>query len=385
MALGVYVHIPYCVTKCPYCDFNSYAVGDRFPEREYTNALLKELRFYSEELKGSKLTSVFFGGGTPSLFNPESIEKILSGIYEITLPHRDVEVTLEANPKTADLSKLKALRDVGINRISVGVQSFSQRKLSFLERINSPEDSRRMLKDLVRAGFDNFSLDIMYGVKGETLSELKEDLTHAVGFGAQHVSAYCLTVENGTAFGTLRKLGKLNLPDEDALSELIAFTMEFLGGKGYEQYEISNYARAGYECEHNLLYWRCGDYLGIGAGAHSHFSQTRDSEWGSRWADLKNPSLYMKSVRNSQKPIEFTEALSRGHSFEDRLLMGLRLKEGLDALELCSRYRASPQVDILEDLLDGGFIESSRNKLRLTKKGNLLADEIILRLVDAFN
>jgi len=383
MALGLYVHIPYCVTKCPYCDFNSYGVGGRFPEDEYTEALLRELDFYADEIEGKSLASVFFGGGTPSLFSPESIGKILSGIRELSSPAPEAEISLEVNPKTADLEKLAGLRSAGVNRISVGVQSFNERKLNFLGRINSPADGRRILEDVVQAGFGNFSLDLMYGTKDETLSEWKADLEEAVGYGSKHISAYCLTIENGTEFGRLFKSGGLALPEDEELAEFIGFTTEFLEDAGYAQYEISNYSKPGYECRHNLLYWRGEDYIGIGAGAHSHLTKAADSEWGRRWGNLRSPALYMKEVGEGMKPVDFSESLSIEEAVSDHVIMGFRLRDGIDFTGLYGKYGVRPDIDRLTGLRDDGFIELSNEKVRLTKKGNLLSDEIIVRLVSS--
>lgn len=182
MTFGVYVHIPYCVKKCPYCDFNSYGVGRRIPEKEYTEAVLREIDSYEESIEKLPLHSIFFGGGTPSLFSADSIGKIISKILETTLPLDSIEISLEVNPKTADLEKLKALKDVGVNRMSVGVQSFSERKLKLLGRINTPDDSRRVLEDIIKAGFNNFNLDLMFGVSFETLEEWRTDLEKALEF-----------------------------------------------------------------------------------------------------------------------------------------------------------------------------------------------------------
>jgi oxygen-independent coproporphyrinogen-3 oxidase len=383
MAFGVYVHIPYCVKKCPYCDFNSWGIKDSFPETEYTESLLRELEFYAGDLEGRALSSVFFGGGTPSLFDPGSIGRILSRIYSMTVPARDVEVTLEVNPKTADLEKLRGLRRAGVNRISVGVQSFSQRKLEFLGRINSPEDGRRILDEVGRAGFDNYNFDLMYGTRGETPGEWEGDLEEAVGFGSSHISAYCLTIEPGTEFGSLFKKGLLRLPGEDSLSRFISFTTEFLGASGYGQYEISNYARPGRESSHNLLYWKGESYIGIGAGAHSHLKSGEGCPWGIRWANVKPPASYMKAVGEGRKPVDFTEVLSREEAIEDRIIMGFRLNEGLDMLGLKNNYGVAPDIGRIESLREDGFVEISDNTIRLTKKGTLLSDEIIVRLVSS--
>jgi oxygen-independent coproporphyrinogen-3 oxidase len=384
VAFGVYVHIPYCVKKCPYCDFNSYGVGKRIPEGEYVEAVLRELELYREPIEGVPLTSIFFGGGTPSLFSAEGIGRIVSRILDITSPLDSLEVSLEVNPKTADLEKLRDLRTVGVNRVSVGVQSFSERKLRLLGRINSPDDSRRILEDVVRSGFNDFNLDLIYGVPFETLDEWERDLDSAIRFDATHISAYCLTIEEGTEFWTLYSEGRLPLPDEDTLTEMVSFTSDFLEGAGYGQYEISNFARRGFECRHNLLYWRGDDYLGLGAGAHSHLSLSDGSIWGTRWANIKSPALYMKAVNEGKRPLAFTEVLSREEALEDRVLMGLRLREGIDLLSLRDRFGVKPRPDRLDFLLDGGFIELRGDSIQLTKKGVLLSDELILKVLGSF-
>jgi oxygen-independent coproporphyrinogen-3 oxidase len=382
MAFGIYIHIPYCVKKCPYCDFNSWGVRGSLPEEEYTDSILRELELYRREIERRGCDTVFFGGGTPSIFGPESIGKMISKICEITDAGSDIEITLEVNPKTADLKKLRGFRDAGVNRISVGVQSFSRRKLEFLGRINTPEDGRRILDDVQRAGFWNYNFDLMYGTGGETLEEWRGDLEEAVRFGSSHISAYCLTIEDGTEFGALYKKGKLLLPEEDALSEFISYTTAFLNDAGYGQYEISNYARPGFECRHNLLYWKGEDYLGLGAGAHSHM-KTEGFPWGRRWANVKNPASYMKIAGEGRKPLDFTEELSREEAIEDSIIMGFRLNEGLDMLGLRNNYGVAPDAGRIESLRADGFVETSGDTIRLTKKGTLLSDEIIVRLVSS--
>ncbi|MGB3729875.1 MAG: radical SAM family heme chaperone HemW [Thermodesulfobacteriota bacterium] len=385
MPFGIYVHIPYCVTKCPYCDFNSYGVGSNFPEIDYTDSVLHELELYRDEIEATEITSIFFGGGTPSLFHPENIEKIIERIYDITKPSENIEISLEVNPKTADLDKLIGLKSVGINRISVGVQSFSERKLNFLGRINSPEDSERILKDIIKAGFENYSMDLMYGTKDETFSEWQNDLNYALTFDSPHISAYCLTIEDGTEFGRRYALGKLKVPSDDRLSEFIEYTTEFFENSGYSQYEISNYAKEGSECAHNMLYWKGHSYLGIGAGAHSHFSVDNSRLWGERCANLRSPALYMKSVKEEKKPLDFTEQLNREEVVQDKVLMGLRLKEGINIPELESQFQLNPDMDKIERLVDDGFLENTNSSFRLTKKGTLLSNAVILRFVEALS
>jgi len=385
MGFGVYVHIPYCVKKCPYCDFNSYGVGSRIPEAEYTEAVLKETDFYAHYLEKIHLDSIFFGGGTPSLFSPGSIRKIVEKIKEITSPCDSLEVSLEVNPKTADSEKLRAFREAGVNRISAGVQSFSEKKLEFLGRINSPDDSRRVLEEISEAGFSNFNIDLMYGVTSETIEDWKTDLDNAVQFGSPHISAYCLTIEDDTEFGTLYAQNKLQLPDDDELSDMISFTTDFLENAGYGQYEISNFAKPGFECRHNLLYWRGENYLGLGAGAHSHLELNYRPSWGVRYANLKNPALYMKTVRETKKPVAFKELLNKGEALEDRVLMGLRLREGIDLFNLEERFGAKICAGKLDSLLGEGLIKISSNSLQLTNKGILVSDELIVKVLDSIS
>jgi len=383
MPFGIYIHIPYCVAKCPYCDFNSYGVGSNFPEKEYTETVHRELNLYRNEIDGAEITSIFFGGGTPSLFDPKSIEKIISSIYKITNPISDIEISLEVNPKTADLDKLKGLKSTGINRISIGVQSFSERKLKFLGRINTAEDTRNILKDVIKAGYENYSMDLMYGTSDEAFSEWESDLREAVSFDYPHISAYCLTIEDGTEFGRRYAQGKLRVPTDDSLSEFIDYTNEFLENSGYNQYEISNYSREGFECSHNMLYWRGQCYLGLGAGAHSHLSFTFPGSWGRRWANLRNPAMYMKSISEGKEPVDYSEELKCEEAVQDKVLMGLRLKEGVNISELESRFKLSTDMGKIERLVNDGFLENTENSYRLTKKGNLLSNSVILKFVEA--
>ncbi|HLE24939.1 MAG TPA: radical SAM family heme chaperone HemW [Thermodesulfobacteriota bacterium] len=383
MTFGAYVHIPYCVKKCPYCDFNSYGVGRRIPEKEYTEAVLKELDFYRESIENLPLTSIFFGGGTPSLFSADSIGKIISKILNVTTPLDSIEISLEVNPKTAELEKLKALKDVGVNRMSVGVQSFSERKLKLLGRINTPDDSRRVLEDIIKAGFNNFNLDLIFGVSFETLDEWMGDLEKALDFNTIHISAYCLTIEDDTGFGALYSQGKLPLPDEDTLAEMLIFTSDFLEQAGFVQYEISNFAKQGHECRHNLLYWRGENYLGLGAGAHSHLDLNEGSSWGVRWANLKNPDLYMRTVLEGKIPLAFTELLSREEAIQDKIMMGLRLGEGINLTSMRDRFGAKLYSDSLSALFKQGFLELSDNSLHLTKKGILVSNELIMKVCDS--
>jgi oxygen-independent coproporphyrinogen-3 oxidase len=385
MTFGVYIHIPYCIKKCPYCDFNSYGVGKLIPEKEYTEVVLREIDSYREVIEKIPLSSIFFGGGTPSLFSADSIGKIMNEIIKLAFPLDSLEVSIEINPKTVDFKKLKEFRELGVNRISVGIQSFLERKLKLLGRVNTPGDSRAVLEDIIKAGFENFSLDLMFGVPFETPDEWRIDLEKALEFKTTHISAYCLTIEDDTEFGTLYSQGKLLLPEEETLTEMLILTGDFLEAVGYKQYEISNFAKPGFECKHNLLYWRGENYLGFGAGAHSHLSTVEKSLWGIRWANLKNPDLYMKSVLEGEKPVSFKEFLTKEEALQDKILMGIRLREGINLNSLKERFGTKLNSDKLSALFKEDFIELSNNSLHLSKKGILVSNELAVRVIDSLS
>ena len=382
MNLALYVHIPYCVTKCPYCDFNSYGVGDKVPEQSYTEALIKELSLYEELLSKFKISSVYFGGGTPSLFSAENISKIIDCVSSITTFSSSPEITVEVNPKTADLKKFKSLRDLGVNRLSLGIQSFSERKLRFLGRLSSPADNMQCIEEVLTSGIDNFNVDLMYGCTDETFSEWESDLKNATGFNPNHISAYCLTIESGTEFKKRFERGDLVLPDENTLTDMIDYTTEYLGKKEYNQYEISNYCLTDYECTHNKFYWQGLNYLGIGAGAHSHLKSYNGSKWGQRWSNVKYPQRYMSIIKSNVAPIDKSETLSRQQAFEDDLMMGLRLMGGLDLDILKDRYSVDFKLYDSDYLFSEGLMSRSQNSIKLSRKGILVSDYIISRLLD---
>jgi oxygen-independent coproporphyrinogen-3 oxidase len=383
MGSGVYIHIPYCIKKCPYCDFNSYGAGRLIPEVEYTEALLAELDIYSDAIACYPITSIFIGGGTPSLFSPESIGKIINKILGMASPSESLEVSIEVNPKTADFDKLLSFKEAGINRVSLGVQSFSEKKLKFLGRINSAEDSMGILDDVIKAGFENFNADLMYGCSFETPEEWRLELDKVLEFNTTHVSAYCLTIEDGTEFARLYSKGRLMLPHEETLCDMISLTGDVLADAGYGRYEISNFAKPGFECKHNMLYWQGENYIGVGAGAHSHLGTCLQSEWGMRWANVKNPSAYMKRVFEHNKPVAFTEYLDKQTALNDVVLMGFRLGEGIDLDKIESRFSVKLMSGQLDYLVSDEFIEVSDNRLRLNRKGLMVSNSIICKILES--
>ncbi len=383
--LGVYVHIPYCLTKCPYCDFNSYGTNGNFPENDYIRALEREIESFGSIIEGREISTVFFGGGTPSLFKTRSVGVIMEKLASIASFSPKVEVSLEVNPRSADREKLVSLMRVGVNRISVGVQSFSQRKLDFYGRHTTPGDCVRALADVRDAGFHNFNIDLIYGSSQESREEFEKDIQTALGFSPAHLSAYCLTIEPGTEFATLRRKGKLSLPDDSVLAGFMRAAREILEAEGYCNYEISNFARVGHECRHNLIYWRCHDYLGVGAGAHSHIRSGGEVGWGRRWSNVRNPELYMKRIWEGASAVASSYDLSRESALEDTFLMGLRLSDGVRIEDIKKRFGCEPQPRGLEYLESDGFILTDGGRLRLTARGRIFTDELIGRVCGAFH
>jgi oxygen-independent coproporphyrinogen-3 oxidase len=320
--LALYIHVPWCVRKCPYCDFNSHELRGGIPERRYVDALLRDLGLALPEVWGRRVHSVFFGGGTPSLLSAEAVDAILSAIRARVPLDAHAEITLEANPGTVEAEKVAGLRAAGVNRLSLGVQSFDDRMLQAIGRVHDGAQARRAL-ELALAAFDNVNLDLMYGLPGQTLEGCRRDVETAAAFGVPHVSAYHLTIEPNTYFHRHPPV----LPDEDTAAAMEEVVEESLAARGYVHYETSAYARPGWECRHNLNYWRFGDYLGIGAGAHSKvsFPDRIVRSWR-----CKQPKAYMERVEQGV-PVEAIQEVPVDELPFEFMMNALRLNQGFEA------------------------------------------------------
>jgi putative oxygen-independent coproporphyrinogen III oxidase len=272
--LSLYVHMPWCVRKCPYCDFNSYTLRETLPEAQYLAALDKDLQAQAGEVQGRPVVSIFFGGGTPSLFAPEAIGRVLESVRRHLLVASDCEITLEANPGTVERGRFTGYREAGVNRVSLGAQSFDAKQLEILGRIHSPGETTRAAEELHAAGLSNFNLDLMYALPGQDAAGAARDVEQALALSPAHLSHYQLTLEPGTQFAAKPP----ELPEDDVAVEMLAACHELLGKAGFTQYEVSAYAKSGRQCAHNLNYWMFGDYLGIGAGAHGKLTFAARSE-----------------------------------------------------------------------------------------------------------
>jgi len=384
---SLYLHIPYCVAKCPYCDFNSYAAAE-WPEERYVAALCSELAHYVDlpEWCGGELRTIFFGGGTPSLFAAASIETILNRVARHWRIASDVEVTLEANPGTVTPEALRGLRGAGVNRMSFGVQSFNARHLQTLGRIHSSDEAAAAIEWARDAGFARISVDLIYALPQQTLAEWESDLARACALQPTHISAYNLIYEEGTAFHLWRSQGKLRQLPEEMEIALFTHTQEALKAAGYDQYEISNYARPGEACRHNLNYWHSGSYLGVGAGAHSYWHPRGDATSGQdataacgyRWSNEKSPAKYISAAAQHGQARVTREVLDARQARGEFVFLGLRCLNGFAAATFRDRF-GGDLPDLFPDvgqLTEGGMLECRDGRWRLTTRGLLVADSV---------
>ena len=389
----MYIHIPFCSLKCSYCDFNSYA-GQEERVRPYVDALIVEMGLWSHCARGRRVATVFFGGGTPSLLPIDELERVISAIRERFAVEPQVEVTLEANPGTVDLDYLRRLLTLGVNRLSLGVQSFHDDELAALDRIHSVAEVEETYRWAREVGFRRINLDLIYGLPQQPMERWRASLERAIELGPDHMSLYALTVEEGTKLAYDIDHGRVPEPDGDAQAAMYEWVGERMASAGYCQYEISNWARSGQECRHNLVYWRDGEWLGLGAGAHSHLGRFR-------FADVYSPSRYVELVEEtatagppdtpdvaalvkSMRQVTFVEKLSPELAMADTVILALRLNEGLSAAEF--RVRFGRDLDDvygtrLTELDSLGLVERADGRIRLTPRGRLLANEVFVRLL----
>jgi putative oxygen-independent coproporphyrinogen III oxidase len=363
--LALYVHIPWCVRKCPYCDFNSHERGDALPENEYVARLMLDLESLLPSVWGRRIVSVFIGGGTPSLFSPQAIEALLSGVRARLPLEPGAEVTLEANPGTVEAARFRGFRDAGVNRISVGVQSFDPRMLAALGRIHGAEEARRAI-EAAQQSCENVNLDLMYGLPGQTLAMARADIEEAAASGVPHVSAYQLTIEPNTVFWRRPP----PLPEHDECADMQVMIEDALGGRGFEHYETSAFARTGRRCQHNLNYWQFGDYLGVGAGAHGKISF---SDRVTRHEQARQPAEYLEGASRKDSTVPAREL-----PFEF-MLNALRLVEGFETA-LFSQRTGLPLAAIavpLEQAAGRGLIEPDPRRVRPSARGQRFLNELL--------
>jgi oxygen-independent coproporphyrinogen-3 oxidase len=373
---GLYVHWPFCLSKCPYCDFNSH-VRERIDQRRWRDALLRELEHYAGQTGGRTLTSLFFGGGTPSLMEPETARAIIDAMRKHWAVAPDVEITLEANPTSIEAGKFRAFREVGINRISIGVQALDDRALAFLGRQHSAGQAIRAL-EIGRATFDRMSFDLIYARPEQTLEEWRRELESALGLAGGHISLYQLTIETGTAFEQRFARGDFRLPDDEAQAALFDWTAARLAEAGLPGYEISNHARPGEESRHNLTYWRYGDYVGIGPGAHGRITAA-----GRKFATRQHraPEAWLDAVERGGHATRQRDEIAPGERLNEMTMMGLRLAEGIPLerfpVESGLPFDRALDPEKLARLVEGGFLSVEEGRLRATAVGRARLNAVL--------
>jgi oxygen-independent coproporphyrinogen-3 oxidase len=371
MNLGLYVHIPFCRFKCTYCDFNAYA-GMRSLYEPYARAVKSQISNFKSQISNARAETIYFGGGTPSLLPQPFLAEIVSACRESFDVPPEAEISLEANPGTVDANYLEGLRALGVNRLSLGVQSAHQSELDFFKRGHSFADAVESVRLARAAGFANLNVDLIYGLPQQTMALWQETVDRALGLAPDHVSMYCLTVEERTTLALWVRRGKTPLPDDDLAADMVLWADERLASTGLMRYEVSNWARPGRQCQHNLVYWRNAPYLGFGAGAHSSFN-------GQRFWNVDHPREFVQRIEAEQSAVAGSEVIGRELEMGETMMLGLRLVEGVSLARFESRFGLK-LTDVysreLEALQRQELIEMDETGVRLTRRGWLLGDRV---------
>ncbi len=370
-----YIHIPFCDHKCIYCDF--YSIIKLENVNRFLSALKKEISYYSEKYSDKrKLISIYFGGGTPSLMNPEYLGEIISLIKSKFKVDEDAEITMETNPGTVNEEKLFSFRQKGINRISIGIQSFNDDELKFLTRIHNSKTAVETVNAAKSAGFENISIDLIFNLPGQTKEKWLNNLKKAVDLPVNHISAYSLILERGTILNKMVIDGKVEMQDDDYDADLYETTIDYLTDNGFNQYEVSNFAKPECECAHNNVYWKHGEYFGFGTSAHSFIDKKR-------WWNLSSARMYIDEVEKNGNAVAGSELISDEESLQEYLMLALR-GSGIVIDDLQKKYnenQVTKNISHFESLSKEGYVNINQNKIWLTKKGYAVCDEIIKNLL----
>lgn len=373
---GLYLHWPFCEAKCPYCDFNSH-VTRTIDQSRWRAAYLREIERYASELPGRVVNSVFFGGGTPSLMEPETVAEILQAVYRAWPVANDLEVTLEANPGSVEAGRFRAYADGGVSRVSLGVQALNDQDLWRLGRVHSVAEAMQAY-DIAKENFNRVSFDLIYARQDQDLESWREELSRALEMAVDHLSLYQLTIEGGTAFGNRYAAGKLRgLPEDDLAADMYHITQEICDAAGLSAYEVSNHARSGSESRHNLIYWRYGDYVGIGPGAHGRITCAGQRHATETWLQ---PERWLREAEGGETETQRT-VLSGPIQAGEYLLMGLRVTEGIDTRRFTALNGTPLDHKTLEHLCEIGMLEMEGIRLRATRRGRAVLNAVITELL----
>jgi oxygen-independent coproporphyrinogen III oxidase len=375
--LGLYIHVPFCAQKCYYCDFNSYKIKSNEKE-DYLINIEKEMKLYKEEFKDKSFDTVFFGGGTPSILKVEELKKLINYMYENFNIKKDAEITIECNPGTLNKEKLQAMKDMGINRLSIGLQATQNHHLKSIGRIHTYEEFEKNYYDAVDVGFNNINVDLMYALPNQKEEDWKETLNKIVNLNPSHISAYSLILEEGTKLYDMYENDEFKLLDEDTDIDMYNYTIDTLKKYGYSQYEISNYAKEDKECKHNIIYWKCDNYLGLGPGASGFIGDIR-------YSNVEALNEYNDKMNKNIKPISEENKLSDTDKIEEFIFMGLRMNEGINLNLFKERFNTDfydLYKDVLDKLLENKLLKLEDSNLSLTQKGREISNSVFIEFIN---
>ncbi|TQQ85718.1 oxygen-independent coproporphyrinogen III oxidase [Peptacetobacter hominis] len=373
---GIYIHIPFCVKKCRYCDFNSYKI-DIEKKKRYIKALEKEIEIYSKMDNKRKIDTIFLGGGTPSILKPDEIESIFEKLNSSFDISEDAEITMECNPGTLDEEKLNAMKKSGVNRLSIGLQAVQNDILEYIGRIHTFEEFEKTYNLVRKCGFDDVNIDLMYNLPNQREKEWMETLEKVVSLNPEHISAYSLILEEGTELCDMYERGEFTLSGDDTDIKMYRYTIDYLKKNGYMQYEISNYAKPGKECRHNIIYWKCDNYIGLGAGASGYIGNRR-------YSNIPEVDEYNETVEAGKLPVLSEEVLTDEEKFEELVFMGLRMNEGVlyeDFEKISGIDIRKYRKEIIERLKKDNLIECDENRIKLTQSGREISNKVFLDII----
>lgn len=374
--IGLYIHIPFCVSKCKYCDFNSHKIN--LEEKvKYLEDLKEEMKLYKKEIGDNEIDTVFIGGGTPSILTKEEIKLLFDNIKSNFKLKNNAEITMECNPGTLTVNKLKVMKECGVNRLSIGLQAVQNNHLKYIGRIHTYEEFEENYNQAKNVGFENINIDLMYALPNQKKEDWMESLEKVVKLNPTHISAYSLILEEGTELFNMYERNEFKLLDEDADIEMYEYTINYLKMHGYNQYEISNYAKEGFECKHNILYWKCENYLGLGVSASGYLNNTR-------YNNISDLDEYNKLIHSGKKPIEWQEKLSIKDEIEESIFLGLRMNEGIKFKMFHEKYDFNFEEEYkneINKLKNMNLIEIRDGVLKLTQKGREISNSIFVEFM----
>lgn len=375
--LGLYIHVPFCAQKCNYCDFNSFKIKGN-DKQDYLYSIEKEMELYTEEFKDKQFDSVFFGGGTPSILNIYELKRLLDSTFKYFNIKENAEISMECNPGTINKEKLIHMKKLGINRLSIGLQATQNHHLKYIGRIHSYEEFEKNYLEAREVGFDNINIDLMYALPNHKEEEWKLSLDKVISLNPEHISAYSLILEEGTKLYEMYDNDEFKLLDEDTDIKMYNYTINKLKENGYNQYEISNYSKKGKECKHNIIYWKCDNYLGLGPGASGYINNIR-------YSNIGNLDEYNSRVSQNIKPIEEEIILSEKDKIEEFIFMGLRMNEGINLNIFKERFNTKFEdlyKETMDKLIADKLMELHKDNLRLTQKGREISNTVFIEFIN---